>query len=151
MPFPTAGNKETDISLFSFGVIKTATAFGGAIAKVKDIHTYNSMVELNATYPIQSQKEYAKKVMKFFLAYVFLDCPRLIKPGMHFLKAINFDYKSYFVTVLRGFPNEMIKKIRQQPSTALLVMMRNRLANWSQEDYEVTLSINTIIHWFRKC
>ena len=46
-------NPRSDVSLFSFGGIKNATAFGGAIAKFKDAEILEKVVQLNATYPVQ--------------------------------------------------------------------------------------------------
>lgn len=72
--FDYLGHPESDLSLFSFGPIKYYTAYGGAIAKVKDINVYHRMKNLHESYPMQSHSDYMKKVQL---------CLRIIK--RHFI------------------------------------------------------------------
>ena len=132
------GHPQTDVALFSFGVIKTSTAFGGAIAKIKDDNIHQQMAALNATYPLQPHAEYFKKVLKYTLAYIFLNCPNVIKPILTVnAKTMNIDHKRLMVNALRGFPNDLIIRLRHQPSTSLLYMMRRRMKGFDARDYAV--------------
>ncbi|XP_076088870.1 uncharacterized protein LOC143059274 isoform X2 [Mytilus galloprovincialis] len=133
--FEKIGHPESDIALFSFGVIKYYTAFGGAIAKIKDENLYNKMCDLNSKYPIQSQFVYFKKLFKYCCAYVLLDCPRVIHPMMVLTRKFNIDHKKYVIKMLRGFPDHLIEKIRHQPSTALLKTVFHRLSNFDRNDF----------------
>ena len=133
--FERLGHPATDLALFSFGVIKFYTAFGGAIAKVKDEKIYAQMVDIYNHYPTQRRREYLKKIFKYFFVYIFLDVPAIIKPGMYLTRTFNIDHKKIVVTQLRGFPDQMLQRIKQQPSTALLHMLRERFRSFSQSDY----------------
>ena len=124
--FDHVGHQDSDLSLFSFGSIKYSTAFGGSIGKVKDKILFNKMQELYSTYPKQSHSAYLSKVMYCFVAYLLLNCPKLMKPGMFALRTIGVDYKMHVVNLLRGFPSQLIQKIRYQPCDALIEMLYYR-------------------------
>ena len=125
--FERLGHPGTDLSLFSFGAIKYYTAFGGAVAKVKDVDVYDKMLAKYHTYPTQPHAEYLKKIMKYSLVYLLLNCPRVIKPGIQLARILSVDHKKMVVNMLRGFPLGLIHKVRHQPSTALLATMLGRM------------------------
>ncbi len=52
------GDPRADVSLFSFGFIKTATAFGGALARVRDDDLAHRMEVIHRRWPIQSAQGY---------------------------------------------------------------------------------------------
>lgn len=126
----------TDIGLFSFGIIKFSTAFGGAILKIKDENTYNKMEELYNRYATQNRREYLKKILKYFFVYIFLDVPSIIKPAMVLTRTFGIDHKKIVVNLLRGFPDQMMQRIQKKPSSALLHMLRERFRSFSQSDFE---------------
>lgn len=126
--FNYVGHRDSDLVLFSFGPIKYYTSFGGSIAKVRDATIFQQMEALYEKYPLQTHAEYLTKVLKYAFVYIFLNCPRIIKPGMYLTKALNIDHKKYVVKLLRGFPDRLIERLRHRPSTALLAMMRARMS-----------------------
>lgn len=133
--FERLGHPDSDISLFSFGVIKYYTAFGGAIAKVKDRNVFKAMSDMSSKYPIQTHSNYLKKILKYTFVYIFLDCPSVVQPSMAFTRTFNIDHKKFVIKFLRGFPDQLIEKIRQQPSAALLQTMLYRLSRFNQGDF----------------
>jgi len=126
--FDYLGFEGSDLALFSFGPIKHHTAFGGAIAKVRSKDLYEKMSRLYEDDPIQSHMEYLKKIIKYAIAYILLDCPRIIKPGMYLTRLLNIDHKKYLIGMMRGFPDKLMTKLRHRPCDALLAMMTLRLA-----------------------
>jgi len=54
-----------DVNMFSFGPIKTATALGGALIRVKDAKLRRRMREIQASYPVQPDKQHAKRALQF--------------------------------------------------------------------------------------
>ncbi len=42
------------------------------------------------------------QVLKYSFVYIFLTCPRVIKPAMYFTRTFGIDHKKYFVNLLRG-------------------------------------------------
>ena len=133
--FDRLSHPATDIALFSFGVIKFSTAFGGAIAKVKDEGVYEKMVQIYNQCTTQRRREYLRKILKYFFVYIFLNVPSIIKPAMYLTRTFNIDHKKIVVTLLRGFPDQMMQRIKQQPSTALLYMLRERFRTFSHSDF----------------
>lgn len=136
--FDYMGHPESDLSLFSFGPIKYFTAFGGAIAKVRNTATFEKMERLYESYPLQTHMEYLKKVLKYSLVYILLNCPSIVKPGMYLTRSLDIDHKKYVVKLLRGFPNHLIERLRHRPSTALLAMMKDRMSTF--DSAEINLS-----------
>jgi len=126
--FDYLGDEGSDMALFSFGPIKHHTAFGGAVAKVRSKDLFRKMSRLYDGDPIQSRVEYLKKVVKYAIAYVFLDCPRVIKPGMYLTRLLGIDHKKHVIGMLRGFPDELMVKLRHRPCDALLAVMSLRLS-----------------------
>jgi dTDP-4-amino-4,6-dideoxygalactose transaminase len=61
------------MTVFSFGPIKTSTAFGGAVTLVRNPEVMSKMREINSSYPIQNRSVYAKKVLKYSIGMMLLD------------------------------------------------------------------------------
>lgn len=140
------GNCEADLSLFSFGVIKHYTAFGGAIAKIRDEGVYQKMQQLYASYPSQTHATYLSKVMKYSVIYLVLNCPKNLRLITYICRKIGFDVKNYMVSCLRGFPHELIRKIRHQPCTALLAQMQWRFDGFSFSDFSLANAKGDYMH-----
>lgn len=134
------GHPESDLSLFSFGPIKYCTSFGGGIAKVRDNELYEQMCAYYDEYPIQKQSEYLYKLLKYSLAFVVLDCPVVIKPAMYMAKCLDINHQKHVVRLLRGFPNNLMEKIRHQPSTALLQTMLLRQSSYESKEIHLANS-----------
>lgn len=134
--FERIGNPRSDLVLFSFGVIKFCTAMGGAIAKIKDADIYTKMYRLHESYTVQSQREYLKKVLKYYFVY-FILLPYPTHFIVYVAKTLGIDHKAVVVSKLRGFPDQMVHRIKQRPCSALLQVLSERLAGFSQKEYEM--------------
>jgi perosamine synthetase len=66
------GSDEADVNMFSFGPIKTATALGGALIRVKDARLRERMRALQSTYPVQSDRRQLKRVLQFMALKVIM-------------------------------------------------------------------------------
>ncbi len=120
------GHPEADISLYSFGVIKPITAFGGAMVRINDPKLYQDMHNLYQQYSIQDHALYLKKVLKYIAIKYLMGTPLVMQIGVPVAKYYKFDYKEAFISKLRGFPEDLIGKIRQRPSAALLHTLYRR-------------------------
>ena len=70
--FDYVGHPDADLALFSFGPIKYYTAFGGAVAKIRDEKVFQEMHRMYESYPLQSHAEYLTKVnLKYFKSVYF--------------------------------------------------------------------------------
>ncbi|TMI03484.1 MAG: DegT/DnrJ/EryC1/StrS aminotransferase family protein, partial [Betaproteobacteria bacterium] len=58
------GSAQSDVSLFSFGPIKTSTALGGALLRVSDAGLRTAMLARQRKYPGQRRAAYVRKLMK---------------------------------------------------------------------------------------
>lgn len=136
--FDYLGHKDSDLALFSFGPIKYETAFGGGIAKVRDSEIFAKMLDIYKGDPVQPQLEYLKKVLKYAFVYMFLNCPRVIKPTVYASRLLNIDHKKYAISMLRGFPDRLMERLRHQPCSALLAMMRLRFMEYDLAQHQMT-------------
>jgi dTDP-4-amino-4,6-dideoxygalactose transaminase len=122
-----AGSPLADISLFSFGAIKTATALGGALVRVKDPALLARMRRLHDQRPAQKRREYGARVLKF-IGLVALARPRpywLFERGVRLARK---DFDSFLANTVKGFPGPaLLSRIRRRPSAALLALVERRL------------------------
>jgi dTDP-4-amino-4,6-dideoxygalactose transaminase len=131
-----AGDPLADISLFSFGPIKTATALGGALVRVQDPVLRARMSELQEVLPVQPRLEYATRVLKFMALLV------LARPRSHwvFARAVGLvgrDFDNVVNGAVRGFPGpDLFARIRRRPSGPLLALLGRRLISFDQGRFD---------------
>lgn len=129
------GHPQTDIVFFSFGAIKYATAMGGAIAKVKDPEILLKMRTRLKTYPIFAESMYVERLFRYSIVMFLLNNPLVVCMGVRLCHFLAIDYRENIVSLLRGFPGDIIAKIRYQPSTALLRMMLRQLQRFDPSEH----------------
>lgn len=121
------GSPLADVSLFSFGAIKTATALGGSLVRVQDPALLERMRRLQAQWPPQRRRDYAARVLKF-VGLVALARPR---PYWFFERGVRLsgkDFDSFVADAVKGFPGpELLSRIRRRPSEALFALVERRL------------------------
>lgn len=125
------GHPESDVVMFSFGPIKTATALGGAILTVRDRELLNAMREQHRRYPLQLKWKFLKRnctytVLKFIGGHFAFG--RLVKICQLFGK----DYESLLNGAVRNFPaDKFFNSIRQQPTVTLCLLLKRRVKKFS--------------------
>ena len=125
-----AGDALADVSLFSFGTIKTATALGGALVRVADPELRARMRALQARRPAQSRLDYARRVLKA-MALTVLARPRAYALFARTLDAVGADLDHVVGGAVRGFPGpDLIRRIRRRPSAPNLALLERRLARF---------------------
>ena len=121
------GHPHSDLSLFSFGPIKTATAFGGALARVADPGLLVRMKEVAADYPVQPRSEYLRRVIKYGLLGI-AGIPSIFGPLAAALGAIGPGHDALSHRWTRGFSGpELFPQIRRRPSEPLVRLLERRL------------------------
>ncbi len=121
------GDQLADVSLFSFGSIKTATALGGAFARVDDRRLAERMRARQQGWPVQPRYEYALKALKFAGLRV-LGHPRVYWSFSRLLAVAGRDLDTVVNSAVRGFPGpELLRQIRRRPSAPLLALVARRL------------------------
>ncbi len=126
------GHPQADVSMFSFGSIKTATALGGALFTVRNPALLARMRELQSAQPVQSRRRYLWTLLKY--AFMTGICRPL--PFGLFVQGCRlggFDYDRIIHNAVRGFPGtDWLERIRHQPCTPLLAMLYRRLKQFNQ-------------------
>jgi dTDP-4-amino-4,6-dideoxygalactose transaminase len=126
-----AGDPLADVSLFSFGAVKTATALAGAIVRVRDPELARRMRVLQTPRPVQPRLEYAARVLRF-LALVLISRPRLYYAFEQALALRGRDLDDVVTTAVRGFRADLIPRIRRRPCLPLLALVERRLRRFDR-------------------
>jgi perosamine synthetase len=121
------GDRTTDVRMFSFGPIKTATALGGALLSIEDPAIARRMREIQSTYAVQRRARFLTRVLQAAALKVL---------GWHVIFGVfaalcrfaRIDHDTLVVRWLRGFPSDdLIVRIRRAPSAPLCRLLERRL------------------------
>src|SRR5207245_5469021 len=129
------GHVETDVAMFSFGSIKTATALVGALVRLKDPQPLQKMRSLQQGYPLKKRTEYFHLLFTHVLVKLFT-IPLLY--GLFYRACVwlekDFDQ---VINAVRNLPpedeEEDLALIRKQPSAPLLALLLRRLRTFSTQ------------------
>jgi dTDP-4-amino-4,6-dideoxygalactose transaminase len=129
-----SGDPLAEVSLFSFGSIKTATALGGALVRVRDPALLRQMRAIESSWPRQPRSEHALKALKY-LVLIVLDRPVPFTALDAAARAVHFDLDRFVSTTVRAFraaPGEdhdttFGRWLRRRPSAPLLSLLERRL------------------------
>jgi len=129
-----AGDPRADVSLYSFGSIKTATALGGALVRVRDPGLLARMRGLEASWPRQPRREHALKALKY-VGLVLLDRPLPYTALTSVARLARLDLDRFVSTTVRAFrarPGEdedaaFARWLRRRPSAPLVALLERRL------------------------
>lgn len=121
------GDPAADVSLFSFGPIKTATALAGGVLCMRDRDLLERMRRRQARYALQSKSAFARRIFKYSALKV-LTLPWLYACFVRACALTGTDHDRVIQGTVRGFKGgDFFAKIRLQPSAALLALLERRL------------------------
>jgi len=121
------GHAEADVTMFSFGPIKTITAFGGGVFCVRNAELLERMQSLEKLYPVQTYWSYLKRFTKYTILTA-MACRPLCDVILTVSRAAGWDYDHWINTVARAFPGpRWLERLRYQPSGPLLALLERRL------------------------
>ncbi len=124
------GSACADVVLHSFGSIKTATALGGGLVRVRDTVLRSRMREVIAAWPAQSTRRYARKLATY-LALVVPRDPWRYRGFERTLAVAGRDVDAVVTGVTKGFPAEtpeaLLHAIRARPCDALCATLHAQL------------------------
>jgi perosamine synthetase len=129
-----AGAPGVDVSLFSFGMIKTRTALGGALAGVRDPELAGEIRRLRDALPVQEERSFLGRAAHCFLLQL------LLLPPLYSLFALGCRVRGrchdqVIGSSVRGFPGpDLLGALRHQPSAALLALLLRRLREGPAQD-----------------
>ena len=121
------GHPDSDVSMFSFGPIKTNTALGGAVLRVKDPELLDAMRTIQARQPIQGNGEFRRRVMKYAGLKV-ASRPAVFGALASACRLFGTTHDEVISRALHGFSgSRFFDRIRRQPSYPLLALLERRL------------------------
>lgn len=121
------GHPDADMSLFSFGSTKSATALGGALAFIRRPNLFASMNALQSNYPLRSRITYLGRVLKYGI--VMLSTVPMIYRFLHILMiALRLDSEKLIHALSRSPSTDKANsQFLEQPSSPLLKLLWMRL------------------------
>ncbi|MGQ0485901.1 MAG: DegT/DnrJ/EryC1/StrS family aminotransferase [Hyphomicrobiales bacterium] len=124
------GSEAADVSMFSFGPIKTATALGGALIRVKPRPLRDKMRAIHNTYPLQPEKKHRKRIVQFMGLKLVTSRP-VLGAIYRFYKSRGEDYEDALANRVRDVaPLKTANNLRHRPSATMLYLMNRRLAQF---------------------
>ena len=121
------GHPESDVSLFSFGPIKTNTALAGGVLYFRARSLCDAVRWHQAQWPRQSQWQFCKRICKYALLKL-LSYRATYTLFVGICARLNVSHDKIISNSVRGFPGDsFFSQIRQQPSIALLALLIRRI------------------------
>ena len=146
---------KTDISMFSFGSIKSITALGGAIGFTMDKELKKEINNKISNYPKIKNAEFRKKVLKY-IALKILSNPFIYGFFILACRFLKIDYDKAIISSVRMVQDgSLFEAIRKKPSTSQLRYLLYRLTSMKENhifqrkevgDYLKNLLKNCDIH-----
>ena len=123
-----------DVSFFSFGLIKTASAAGGAIVTVADPALLTRLRAAHGRWRRQRPRAYAAKLARTAALVVFND-PRRFELLQRACRTMRLDLDGMINAATRSFAGgpEMLAKIRRRPAAGLVALLGRRLRRFDPE------------------
>lgn len=121
------GHPDSDVAMFSFGPIKTATALGGGLLRVRDTNLLARMRQRQQEYAVQPTGAYAARLLKYAVLHA-VSGPVMYGAILALLRAVGTDHDRIMHRLTRGFNGRrFFARIRRQPCVALLRLLHRRL------------------------
>jgi perosamine synthetase len=121
------GDPAADASMYSFGALKTCTALGGALLRVKDPAVLGRMRAIQLRWPLQQRRAYAANVLKF-LVFSFATLPIVYGLVAWIHRMMGRDFDRLVNGSVRAFrPGDLLTQLEVQPCAPLLATLAFRL------------------------
>lgn len=121
------GDQRSHFTMFSFGMIKTATAIGGAVIYSSDRRALIRMVETQSTYPHQSTWIWLQKVLNACMLKI-AGVPWILSALYWICSRCRLEIDDVVLPRSQGFVGDFkIQKFRKQPCRALKRLLTSRL------------------------
>jgi perosamine synthetase len=130
------GDPLADVSLFSFGSLKTATALGGALATVRNADLLQRMRQLQAGWPVQRRRSHVERVVQM-AAFVALTRPLPYALVAKASALAGADFDNSVNSSARAFPAgsaaDLVKRLERRPCAPLLRLLVHRIRHFDHE------------------
>lgn len=124
------GDPRADISMFSFGPIKTNTALAGGVFRIRRGELLAAMQANHARWPRQSRLSFAKRIMKY--ATIALASTRWGMSGLaRWFRWRGGNHDQFVAQAARGFAGSgFFDRIRLRPAVPLLRLLLTKLLDF---------------------
>lgn len=133
---PDTGDHIADVSMFSFGILKTNTALGGAMLTVRDRWLLDRMRAIQRPWPVQKRTAHLKRILQT-AAFVTLTQPLPYRLIARVCAALEIDFDHVVNSAARAFPAgstaDLVRRLRQRPGSALLRLLKDRLVTFDAD------------------
>jgi perosamine synthetase len=121
------GSEYADISMFSFGPIKSSTALGGAVTTFTFADLLKRTAEIERRYPARGEAWFFLRILKYS-ALILLSHPFAYCMLIKILHRLRKDPEKYINGLVRSFkPGELSAQLRYQAPVRLLYLLRRKL------------------------
>ncbi|KAM3139021.1 hypothetical protein pb186bvf_008832 [Paramecium bursaria] len=130
-----------DFSTYSFGSIKTCSAFGGSVCILRNNEVlFRKMKALQEKYPKWPQRLFLKRTIKNFIPMFLLNSKFINqKSRWVFINAFpKWDYKEFVVSSIRGFQKDtedVLSTYRYRIPDPMMVMLTLRFRTFDYEEF----------------
>jgi perosamine synthetase len=119
--------------MFSFGPIKTSTALGGALVRVKSAVLREKMRVIQTAYPVQPDSKQRQRLWRF-LALKIITTRTVLALMYRFYNTRGRDYQDDLANTVRDVVRlKTPRNLRCQPSATLLYLLNRRLSQFDME------------------
>jgi dTDP-4-amino-4,6-dideoxygalactose transaminase len=124
------GSDQSDVSMCSFGPIKTATALGGGVLRFRDRELRDRTAAVQSGWPLQSRRSFATRACKYAaLKLLSARPPYTAFAALCRLAGTNHDRA--ITRSVRGFAGAgFFDRIRRRPSAPLLALLGRRVSSY---------------------
>jgi len=123
------GYLRADVSMFSFGILKTATALGGAMLTVRSPGLLRRMRSIQQRWPVQRRSAHLERIVQTAV-FVALIRPSPYAVLARLARALELDFDRMVNSSARAFPagstDELVRRLERQPCAPLLKLMAFR-------------------------
>jgi dTDP-4-amino-4,6-dideoxygalactose transaminase len=124
------GHPQSDVRMFSFGPIKTATTIGGGVFFIRDAALHAKVEQRQAAYPRQSRFSYFRRLLAFSLFKLLL-APWPYTGIIGLLRRSGQNHDEIVTSMGQSFTGaDFFVKIRHRPCAALRWLIAHRLRTY---------------------
>lgn len=135
-----AGHPQADAVMFSFGPIKTATALGGGLLRVRDRDLLARMRSAQEAWPIQEtwsgSRAFASRIARYAVLK-FVSGRIVFGVLLAILRMLGRDPDRVLAGAVRNFPgDQLIVQLRHRAPAAMLRLLARRLRTFRADRFE---------------
>ena len=127
------GHPQSDVSLFSFGPIKTATALAGGMLRFRDVKLCKAVRSHQQQWSVQPRLRFLKRIVKYSLL-TLLSYRLMYSLFVAICWLLHENHDRIINKSVQGFPGDrFFTQIRQRPSVPLLLLLERRLQHFNRD------------------